>query len=150
MVLLTGDIHGETFRIADAVQRFELTTDDVIVILGDVGMNYYGNKKGDSHRKKRLNSAGATIFCVHGNHEMRPSTIDTYHGVNWHGGSVYVEDEYPNLLFAKDGEVVATMSSDELKKRKKIPFSQWRRALLVIQFCLNLGQSILKIMRRKG
>lgn len=105
MVLLTGDIHGETFRIADAIRRFELTTDDVVVILGDVGMNYYGNKKGDHHRKKRLNSAGATIFCVHGNHEMRPSTIDTYHEVEWHGGSVYVEDEYPNLLFAKDGEV---------------------------------------------
>lgn len=105
MVLLTGDIHGEVYRIQSIVERLLLSTDDTIVILGDVGMNYYGNQKGDRHRKKRLNRCGVPILCVHGNHEMRPSTIETYHEEQWHGGTVYVEEEYPNLLFAKDGEV---------------------------------------------
>ncbi len=45
------------------------------------------------------------MLCIHGNHEMRPETVPSYHEAPWHGGSVYVEDEFPNLLFAKDGEV---------------------------------------------
>lgn len=105
MVLLTGDIHGEVFRIQNIIERLRLTTADTIVILGDVGMNYYGNRKGDRHRKKRLNGCAVPILCIHGNHEMRPETIESYREVQWHGGTVYVEDNYPNLLFAKDGEV---------------------------------------------
>lgn len=105
MIYITGDIHGEVFRIAEAVARFNIGSEDIIVLLGDVGMNYYGNKHGDRHRKKRLNKLGVPMFCIHGNHEMRPGMISSYHEVEWHGGTVYVEDEYPNLLFAKDGEV---------------------------------------------
>lgn len=105
MIYITGDIHGEVFRIAAAVARFNIGSEDIIVLLGDVGMNYYGNKCGDRHRKKRLNKLGVPMFCIHGNHEMRPGTIPSYHEVEWHGGAVYVEDDYPNLLFAKDGEV---------------------------------------------
>lgn len=105
MVLLTGDIHGEVFRIQNIIERLRLTAADTIVILGDVGMNYYGNRKGDRHRKKRLNGFGVPMLCIHGNHEMRPETIESYREVQWHGGTVYVEDDYPNLLFAKDGEV---------------------------------------------
>ena len=55
MILITGDIHGEVHRVADAVDRFGLGSMDTIVLLGDVVMNYYGNKHGDRHRKKRLN-----------------------------------------------------------------------------------------------
>lgn len=105
MVLLTGDIHGEVSRIRKIVERLQLTSADTIVILGDVGMNYYGNQKGDRHRKKRLDRCGVQILCIHGNHEMRLETIDTYREMQWHGGTVYVEDDYPNLLFTKDGEV---------------------------------------------
>lgn len=105
MIYITGDIHGEVFRVADAVKRFQITSEDMIVILGDVGMNYYGNNHGDRHRKKKLNKLGVPIFCIHGNHEMQPSTIDSYHEVQWKDGTVYIEDEYPNLLYAKDGEV---------------------------------------------
>ena len=94
MVLLTGDMHGQTLKITEAIRRFELTAEDVVVVLGDAGLNYYGNRKGDRHRKKRLDRAGIPVFCIHGNHEMRPATISTYHEVEWHGGIVYVEDEY--------------------------------------------------------
>ena len=105
MIYITGDIHGEVFRVADAVERFNISSDDIIVLLGDAGMNYYGNNRGDRHRKKRLNKLGVPVFCIHGNHEMRPGTIPTYSEIEWRGGVVYVEDDYPNLLFAKDGEV---------------------------------------------
>jgi len=105
MIYITGDIHGEVFRVADAVERFNISSDDIIILLGDAGMNYYGNNRGDRHRKKQLNKLGIPVFCIHGNHEMRPGTIPTYSEIKWHGGIVYVEDDYPNLLFAKDGEV---------------------------------------------
>ena len=39
MILITGDIHGEVHRVADAVSRFGLCGEDTIVLLGDVGMN---------------------------------------------------------------------------------------------------------------
>ena len=52
MVYITGDIHGEVFRVAEAVERFNISSHDVIVLLGDAGMNYYGNNRGDRHRKK--------------------------------------------------------------------------------------------------
>lgn len=105
MVLYTGDTHGQTFRVVSTIRRFKLGSSDVIVILGDVGMNYYGNNQGDWDRKRKLNREGVQILCIHGNHERRPATIDTYKIKEWHGGKVYVEDAFPNLLFAIDGEV---------------------------------------------
>lgn len=36
---------------------------------------------------------------------MRPESLVTYQEDLWNGGTVYVEEEFPNLLFAKDGEV---------------------------------------------
>ena len=105
MVLFTGDTHGDVTRIVHAIHRFALRKDDVIVILGDVGLNYYGNERGDRDRKKKLNSKGVPILCIHGNHERRPATLETYKAIEWHGGKVYVEEGLPNLLFAIDGEV---------------------------------------------
>ena len=68
MIYITGDIHGEVFRVADAVERFNISSDDIIVLLGDVGMNYYGNNHGDRHRKKQLNKLGIPVFL----HKRQP------------------------------------------------------------------------------
>jgi len=105
MVYITGDIHGEVYRVSEMIEKYEITPNDVIVILGDVGMNYYGNKHGDRRNKKRLNNFGIPILCIHGNHEMRPETLITYREEPWMGGTVYFEEEFPNLFFAKDGEI---------------------------------------------
>lgn len=105
MIYISGDIHGDAARVVEAVAKFGITTADTIVLLGDVGMNYYGNRHGDHHRKKRLNSLGIPILCIHGNHEMRPEKLITYRKTEWNGGIVYTESDYPNLLFAIDGEV---------------------------------------------
>lgn len=43
--------------------------------------------------------------CIHGNHEERPFMIDSYVEKEWNGGVVFYEEEFPNLLFAKDGEI---------------------------------------------
>lgn len=85
-------------------EKMQTNKDGVLIILGDAGVNYYGGEP-DAKKKEYLESLPITIFAIHGNHEMRPQTIPTYHEVGWNGGAVYVEDEYPHILFAKDGEL---------------------------------------------
>lgn len=45
------------------------------------------------------------IFVIHGNHEARAETVEGYETKEWNGGIVYFQPEYPNILFAKDGEI---------------------------------------------
>lgn len=104
MIFITGDTHGEFQHVVNFCHKMKTTVDDIIVILGDVGLNYYGGWR-DRVQKELLDSLQTTFFCIHWNHEQRPGNISSYHTKKWHGGQVYVEDVHPNLLFAKDGEV---------------------------------------------
>lgn len=104
MYYLTGDCHGRFKRIVDFCERYSMTKDDVIIILGDAGFNHNGYVM-DRERKNEVKDLPVTIFCIHGNHEQRPGTLPYYRESVWHGGTVYVEEEYPNILFAKDGEI---------------------------------------------
>ncbi len=104
MFYITGDTHGDFPRIEHFCERVQPSVFDTMIILGDAGFNYYGNWR-DQAAKERMASMPLTVFSIHGNHEMRPATIPSYHIVEWHGGKVYVEDEFPNLLFAIDGEI---------------------------------------------
>lgn len=104
MTILTGDTHGDFARIADFCEEYGTSKEDVLVILGDAGINYYLDYR-DENLKYELDELPITLLCVHGNHEERPSEIDTYEETEWRGGIVYVEEEHPNILFAKDGEI---------------------------------------------
>ena len=104
MIYYTGDIHGSAKGIVAFAQHYELTESDIIVILGDVGANYYGNRR-DWYCKDALARTKPTVFCIHGNHERRPDTLTGYKQKEWNGGLVWYEDEYPNLLFARDGDI---------------------------------------------
>ena len=104
MYYITGDTHGDFTRIERFCERFHPTRDDVMIILGDAGFNYYGGKRGQ-RIKQRMAEMPITIFSIHGNHEMRPGKIPSYKLQQWHGGMVFTEDAYPSLLFAVDGEV---------------------------------------------
>lgn len=104
MVYYTGDIHGNPRQIAQFCRIFDLTEEDTLILLGDVGANYFLDWR-DKDVKERLNRAKPTILCIHGNHEVRPQNIPSYHTKSWCGGAVWYEKEYPNLLFARDGEI---------------------------------------------
>lgn len=101
---ITGDTHGDFSRIEKFSEENETTIDDVMIILGDAGINYYLNNS-DKKLKARLTGLNITLFCVHGNHEERPWLAGDYAEVVWNEGIVYVEEQYPNILFAKDGEI---------------------------------------------
>ena len=108
MVYITGDTHGDVRRLKIFClfnsSGGSVIKDDTVIILGDAGYNYYGDYRDDGH-KSTLAMLGTTFFCIHGNHENRASNIASYKETEWHGGIVYREEKYPNILFAKDGEI---------------------------------------------
>ena len=105
MFYITGDTHG------DFKERYEIFTEDVhpdsedvMIVLGDAGLNYYENNT-DRKKKQYVSSFPFTTFCIHGNHEKRPERIRTYTTKEFCGGTVWYEPEFPNILFARDGEI---------------------------------------------
>jgi len=104
MIYLTGDTHGNFQRIFDFCIRMGTSNEDIMIILGDAGVNFSGEFQ-DRKKKDYISMIPITLFCIHGNHEQRPCTIPAYEEQKWNGGIVYLEKEYPNILFAKDGEI---------------------------------------------
>lgn len=102
--ILTGDTHGNFERVEEYCAQYGTTPDDVMAILGDAGVNYFLDER-DVEKKERLARLPITLFCVHGNHEERPENIPGYKEMTWRGGMVLYEPDYPNILFAQDGEV---------------------------------------------
>lgn len=101
---ITGDTHGDFRRIEQFCLENDTTVEDVMIILGDAGINYHLDSR-DNELKEELSQLDITLFCIHGNHEARPWEAGDYDEKEWNGGIVYVEERYPNLLFAKDGEI---------------------------------------------
>lgn len=104
MFYLTGDTHGDLYRVVSFCTDNNLTKDDTVIILGDVGLNYYGNTR-DLFQKELISKTVPTIFCVHGNHEMNPEYMKNMKEKEWHKGVVFYEEKFPHLLYAKDGEI---------------------------------------------
>lgn len=104
MIYITGDKHTNFNDVYNFCCDNKTTTDDILIILGDTGINYYANEK-DYILKNKLLQFPITFFCIHGNHEERPENIKTYKTKTFYNGTVYYEEDYPNILFAKDGEV---------------------------------------------
>ena len=105
MIYITGDKHADFKEVLFFCFQNETTKDDVLIVLGDAGINYFANEKDNSLKESLQKVYSITFFCIHGNHEERPENIKTYKTKMFHGGIVYYEDEYPNILFAKDGEI---------------------------------------------
>ena len=98
MFFITGDTHREFYRLHD------IEKNNMLITLGDAGINYYLDER-DNKLKEQLNSYNIKLFCVQGNHEERPENISTYKEIDMFGGKVFIEEEYPNLIFAKNGEL---------------------------------------------
>jgi len=100
MIYITGDTHREFYRL----HNIEKNKNNMLIILGDTGINYYLDER-DKTLKEQLNSYNIKLFCVQGNHEERPENISTYKEIDMFGGKVFIEEAYPNLIFAKNGEL---------------------------------------------
>lgn len=104
MIYITGDKHGDYRDVFDFCYKYKTDINDILIVLGDAGINYHLDEF-DYILKNKLRELPITLFCIHGNHEERPENIKTYNTKKFHNGIVYYEEEYPNILFAKDGEI---------------------------------------------
>lgn len=104
MIYITGDKHRKYKEFGDYLNFLQVTQKDIVVMLGDVGINFYNGKK-DIEGKEYLNSFPCTFLCIHGNHEMRPWHVRSNYKKEWNSGHVYVDDDYPRILFAVDGSI---------------------------------------------
>lgn len=112
MLYITGDTHASFFALYDALEALAPNAEGCI-ILGDAGFNYHGGEE-DRWNKKLMNSLGIPLFCIHGNHEMRPAATGLYQLQSRFGGQAWVEPEFPNLIFARDGEIYEMMQQSVL------------------------------------
>lgn len=100
--LITGDTHGDIYRYKFLEQYPAETA--ALIVLGDAGFNYYGQGK------DLLTKAGASmwenyIYCVRGNHEMRPEDVEGMQEMFDEdvGNVVCYETEFPLIRYFKDG-----------------------------------------------
>jgi 3-oxoacid CoA-transferase subunit A len=104
MLYITGDTHRRFGRVAAFCEAEKTTCDDTLVILGDAGINFFGPEK-DLKLKEELSKLPITILCIHGNHEKRPQKIKGYRKQRFKEAVAYVEDRFPRLAFARDGDI---------------------------------------------
>lgn len=103
-IYVTGDKHGDFSRIMRFCNQQDTTRNDLMIILGDAGINYYLDSR-DADFKQQAIELPITLLCIHGNHEERPENISTYQQIDFCGDIAYCEPEYPNIIFAKDGSI---------------------------------------------
>lgn len=113
MIFITGDTHRDFKRISDFCLRMKTTRKDLMIILGDAGINYSPGRS-DYILRSLLSDIPITFFCIHGNHEMRPQNIEGYRPMRYKGGIVYVDPEFPTLLFARDGDIFSLQGRSTL------------------------------------
>ena len=104
-IYLTGDKHADFDDLILKSIRYGFTERDLLIILGDVAINYFGGIR-DTMHKDVLSQVPGTILCVRGNHEMRPTDPalgGIYTMIEWMGNKAYVEEAYPRFIMAADG-----------------------------------------------
>lgn len=120
-IFITGDTHGDFSSIHTFCEKMNTTVKDILIIVGDSGINYNINSFHNSQYsyedtqenlcfKNYLSYLPITLFCIQGNHEALAELVKGYHLIqNVHPlfkeQSVFLQDNYPNILFANEGEV---------------------------------------------
>ncbi|MGN1081129.1 MAG: serine/threonine protein phosphatase [Acutalibacteraceae bacterium] len=103
-IYITGDKHRNFKKIIRFCRRNKTSEKDILIILGDSGINYFCNEN-DKRLKNKLSKLKITLFCIYGNKEKRPSDIEGMRTRIFHGGRVYYEPDFRNILYAYDGDV---------------------------------------------
>lgn len=128
--LITGDTHGlVNSRLKNIDPQVYVPEETAVIILGDMGLNFYLNKT-DAKNKKVVNDTGFHIYAVRGNHEERPELLnmsqlwDTYIK-----GGVYYEPEFPNIRYLMDGEEYEINGHSVLVVGGAYSIDKWYRLL---------------------
>lgn len=142
-VHIVGDLHGHKHSLRNAYNAGHVKENDLVICLGDVGINY-GSQTNRRGERKSFAKFPFQFLFVYGNHEQRPEEIEGYVKTkvpeltanNWHEndcGTVYMDPEFPNQWFAIDGAayIVGNMSlltvggATSIDKHLREPFRTW-------------------------
>lgn len=98
--IITGDTHGSFERFSKLPQDKDIA----IIILGDVGLNFYMRKKDYWNKLHLCNSYPFTFYCVRGNHEARPQDVKGMKLVYDEAvqGLVWAEEDFPRIKYFQD------------------------------------------------
>lgn len=113
-IYLRGDVHGNIREINQFAYEAKTTKDDLLIILGDAGFNYYVKREigypyyrrddeDSSHRK--LAKIPLTIAVVQGNHEAPAWWCDGMQETEFCGAKAYQSVTAPNVYYLKNGEI---------------------------------------------
>lgn len=106
----TGDIHADLNRfysIENSLKRKGFDTNECgVIVLGDVGLNYFLDHRDRNLKKKFIKNCGYTIYCLKGNHEARPQKVEGMKKIydTEVCGYIYYEEEFPTIKYFCDAE----------------------------------------------
>lgn len=98
--LIRGDCHGDFTWLNARMFRILNPKDYAIIILGDVGFNT-GNTFRDDMKKEYASQFGYSIYCVRGNHEVRPENVEGMERI-WDSNvqaNVWYESTHPLIRY---------------------------------------------------
>lgn len=116
MIYVTGDKHRCFESIEYFCDKAGTTKDDILVILGDFGVNYFGDLR-DTMEKDYLSKLPITFVVVRGNHDRRPNAdwgIKTI-ATDSIFGTFIVEPGFDSILYAQDGRFYGLYTTQGLK-----------------------------------
>ena len=104
-LFITGDTHGDFDFLSSWCEINNTTYEDILLILGDAGINYYGpTQPREVALKDKIAKCPITLLCVRGNHEDRPEDRPELGlGDVGIGDEVYLDIRYPNIWYTQDG-----------------------------------------------
>lgn len=103
-VFIKGDCHGDFDFLEEFCRSNSTSIADVLIILGDAGILYYGaHSQRECLLKQYITNKPITLFCIRGNHEDRPENRKEMIKEKRFGNYVYYDANYPNILYAIDG-----------------------------------------------
>ena len=107
-VFVRGDTHANFDFLPYFCDKYKTDTDDILIILGDAGILYYGETaEREQILKDYITVLPITLVCIRGNHEDRPTNrknMEMCTTVNkYYSGTFYYEPGYENILYTMDG-----------------------------------------------
>lgn len=101
---ITGDVHGQLNEFFLRIKEISYNINNGIIILGDSGFNWYGDKR-DIITKTKINQLGCKFFIIRGNHDKPPFELKNISKVYNENikNFVYYENEFPNIYYLIDG-----------------------------------------------
>ena len=137
-IFITGDTHGDInwgkLNTRSFPEQKELTKEDYLIIAGDFGAVWTGDKS-DRYFIKSYEQRNFTTLFVDGNHENHDA-IDAYPVTEWNGGKVHmISDTVIHLMRGQVYEIAGrtfftmggAQSTDKMYRKEGV--SWWAREL---------------------